>query len=146
MTILELVNIESTKTPLFLELPVPELTYPYLVGNPKKQGSLLSWVEKPTPRNTVLSWGLSCSVEEIVSSMVELTSSRSLSEKWETNYITLEEAKNYFTSLSIDKIQVNDNVITPEDPSLLGSIIIIKGKKYPLIHNVKRGLCFLRGE
>jgi hypothetical protein len=145
MKILEIVELESSKTPLFLELPVPEKTYPYLVGDPKKEKTL-SWVEKPSSRNTVLSWGLGCSVEEIVEGMKDLSFSRSCSEKWETNDITLEQAKNYFSSIGIDKIQVNANLITPQDPTLLGSIIIIKGKKFPLIHNVKRGLCFLKGE
>ena len=37
MKILEIVELESSKTPLFLELPVPEKTYPYLVGDPKKE-------------------------------------------------------------------------------------------------------------
>jgi hypothetical protein len=143
---IEIVNIESNKTPIFLELPVPELTFPYLVGNPKKGGELLSWVEKPSVRSTVLSWGLSCSLEEIEECMQNLAFNRGRSEKWETNDISVEKAKSYFSSIGVDKIQVNDNIITPKDPSLLGSVIVIKGKKYPLIHNVKRGLCFLRGE
>jgi len=145
--ILEIIKLEKKdKTPLFLEIPVPEKTYPYLVGNPKKEGSLLSWAEKPSPRNTILSWGLECKIEEIICEMVEISKKRNNSENWGLNHISIKEAKAYFKDIGIDEVQINNNIISPKDPSLLGSIILIGEKKYPLIHNVRRGLGILEGE
>ena len=44
--ILEIIHMKKTKTPLYIEMPVPEKSFPYLVGNPKKEkNDLLKWVE-----------------------------------------------------------------------------------------------------
>ena len=45
--ILEIIHMKKTKTPLYIEMPVPEKSFPYLVGNPKKENDLLKWVEAP---------------------------------------------------------------------------------------------------
>jgi hypothetical protein len=133
----------SKKAPLFLELPVPPRTFPYLVGNPKEdQGLLLSWAEKPSKNNTVLSWGVEKSIEEIISDLKKITSLRNKTSKWGLNHIYLKDAVQFLKSQGIEEIMRQGNTISPKDPSLLGSIIIIKNKKFPLIHNVSRGLCF----
>ena len=62
--ILEVIHMRKQKTPLMLEMPVPEKSFPYLVGNPKNDESNLKWVEQPSARSTVLSWGRECSLRK----------------------------------------------------------------------------------
>lgn len=135
------------KAPLFLEIPVPPLTFPYLVGNPKKESDrLLSWAEKPSKNNTVLSWGMQVSIEEIIAEVKKLTLERNKTSNWGLDHIYLKDAVQFLKSQGIEEIIKQGNTISPKDPSLLGSIIIIKNRKYPLIHNVSRGLCFFERE
>ena len=48
--------MKKPKSPIMLEMPVPEKSFPYLVGNPKKEG-VLTWVETASTRGTVLFLG-----------------------------------------------------------------------------------------
>lgn len=141
--ILEIIQMKKAKTPLMLEMPVPEKSFPYLVGNPKEGGNLLKWVEAPSVRGTILSWGIECSVEEILSEMERLIKNRGTEEQWGVIQICSNTAGQRMLSLGISETRKVGNAVVPQDPSLLGCIIIIGGKKYPLIHNPSRGITYL---
>jgi hypothetical protein len=143
---LEILEIKNQKPPLLLELPVPEKSFPYLVGNTKDNSLPLTWAEHPSPRNTTISWGVSCSIEEIISCMFTLCKNRGELEKWDNFQICEADAKAHLSQLGITETRlVQGNILIPSDPSLLGSIVIVGNKKYPLIHNPYRGICFLKG-
>lgn len=135
--------MKKAKTPLMLEMPVPEKSFPYLVGNPKKEGGSLKWAEAPSERGTVLSWGLDHTVEEILSDMESLIKNRGNKEQWGVIQICSGTAGQRMLSLGISETRKIGNAVVPLDPSLLGCIIIIGGKKYPLIHNPSRGITYL---
>ncbi len=141
--ILEVIHMRKQKSPLMLEMPVPEKSFPYLVGNPKNDSSNLKWVEQPSARNTVLSWGRECSLEEIVSEMRSMIIERGILEKWDVSHIYINTAEQRMSSLGISEVRQVEDMIVPQDPSLLGCIIVIGTKKYPLIHNPSRGLVVL---
>mgnify|MGYP004010831771 CR=1 FL=1 len=141
--ILEIIHMKKTKTPLYIEMPVPEKSFPYLVGNPKKDNDLLKWVEAPSTRGTVLSWGLECSIEEILSNMERLIKNRGNDNGWEVIQICSNTAGQRMLSLGIPETRKIGNAVVPADPSLLGCVLIIGGKKYPLIHNPSRGITYL---
>lgn len=141
--ILEIIHMKKSKTPLMLEMPVPEKSFPYLVGNPKKDGSLLTWAENPSARGTILSWGQDCSIEDILSEMEILIKERGSDEGWEVIQICSSSASQRMLSLGISETQRVGDVVVPQDPSLLGCIIVIGNKKYPLIHNPSRGITYL---
>lgn len=135
--------MRKQKTPLMLEMPVPEKSFPYLVGNPKNDSSNLTWVEQPSARNTVLSWGRECSLEDIIEEMKSMIINRGNSEKWDVNHIYINTAEQRMSSLGITETRQVEDMIVPQDPSLLGCIVVIGTKKYPLIHNPSRGLVVL---
>lgn len=141
--ILEIIHMRKQKTPLMLEMPVPEKSFPYLVGNPKNDSSNLTWVEQPSARNTVLSWGRECSLEDIIEEMKSMIINRGNSEKWDVNHIYINTAEQRMSSLGITETRQVEDMIVPQDPSLLGCIVVIGTKKYPLIHNPSRGLVVL---
>ena len=141
--ILEIIHMRKSKVPLMLEMPVPEKSFPYLVGNPKNDESNLKWVEQPSARNTVLSWGRECSLEDIVSEMRAMIINRGNLENWDINHIYLNTAEQRMTSLGISEVRQVEDMLVPKDPSLLGCIVVIGTKKYPLIHNPSRGLVVL---
>ena len=140
---IEVVRLKLPKPPVLLELPVPEKSFPYLVGNPRKEGDILRWVEKPSSRGTVVSWGYDCSVDEIIADMIKLIKERGSHENWELNHISEEEARKRMDSVGISETRLLGECVVPQDPSLLGTLIIVGDKKYPLIHNPSRGICFL---
>lgn len=147
--IFEVVQVEvdpQGKTPLFLEIPVPEKTFPYLVGNPKKDSTILRWVEAPSTRGSVLTWGLSCPLSEVVKAMVEMTIERDKSEKWDVAHIQIAQARTRMESLGITETRQVGNLLVPQDPSLLGTILVLKGLLFPVIHNPSRGFCLLHAE
>jgi hypothetical protein len=144
--IFEVVQIEAEphkKNPLFLEIPVPEKTFPYLIGNPKKDAPILRWIEQPSTRGTVLSWGLSSSIEEIVACMVSLVLERDKTDKWDCSHIHIEQAQARMAQVGITETRLVENMLVPKDPSLLGTIILMNGRKFPVIHNPSRGFCLL---
>ena len=139
---LEIVKLKG-KAPLLLEVSVPPLCYPYLVGNPKGEG-LLTWAEKPSPKDTVFTWGVQASLEQIFSEMIRLSLVRSDHEAWGIRQESFEMAEKRLHSLGITELEVSDKVIHPKDPSLLGTILMVENKCFPVIHNVSRGLCVLK--
>ena len=134
------------KTPLMLEVDVPPLCKPLLVGNPNKDSSLLRWVESPSKRGTVLTWGQDCSVETILVSMIEMSIERSSKEGWGIEQESLEKAISRMKSLGVDQVDHKDGLVFPSDPSMLGSIVVVGDRVFPVIHNVRRGFCLLKGE
>lgn len=139
--------MKNQKAPVLLEMPVPEKSFPYLVGNHKKGEAPLRWVETPSNRNTILSWGISCSIQEIVDCMLNLTKERALKEQWGSVQIYEAQGKAHMSRLGIEETTlIKGEILVPTDPSLLGSILIIGTQKYPLIHNPSRGICFIQGD
>lgn len=141
--ILEIIHMKKAKSPLMLEIPVPEKSFPYLVGNPKKEGGVLTWVETPSARGTILSWGQDCSVEDCISEMKKTIKIRGTEEGWDLIHIYTNTAEQRMMSVGISETRKVEDMVVPKDPSLLGCIIIIGDKKYPLIHNPSRGITFL---
>ncbi len=138
---LEIVRLKG-KQPLFLEANVPPLCYPYLVGNPKGEG-FLKWVEKPTAKETILTWGVEATIEQILAEMIRLTLDRSEVEGWGVRQKSFNLAEKRLKDLGVNDLEVSNKLIYPKDPSLLGTILISEKKCFPIIHNVSRGLCVL---
>lgn len=130
------------KTPVFMEVEVPPKCMPLLVGNPKGSG-LLKWVEQPSNRESVLTWGIEASVSEVIETMVGYALARSEKEQWGVMQESYTSAEQRLNDLGIDEIITTDNVVHPRDPSMLGTVIVAGGKCFPVIHNVSRGLCVL---
>jgi len=129
----------TSKTPLLLEIQVPPLCFPILVGDPK--GNILRWIERPSKNNTVISWGISVTEDEIHRVMLKMVDE--FSDLWEIHQKTLEDAKNRMNRLGIEEITQIDNLVIPLDPSLLGTLVYVGDKIFPVIHNISRGLCIL---
>ena len=130
------------KTPVFMEVEVPPKCMPLLVGNPKGSG-LLKWVEQPSNRESVLTWGIEASVSEVIETMVGYALARSEKEQWGVMQESYTSAEQRLNDLGIEEIITTDNVVHPRDPSMLGTVIVAGGKCFPVIHNVSRGLCVL---
>jgi hypothetical protein len=130
------------KTPVFMEVDVPPKCKPLLVGNPKGDG-LLKWVEQPSTRESVLTWGIKASVNEVLEAMVSLTTQRGEKEQWGIKQSSFSEAEQRMNDLGINEVITTNNVVHPRDPSMLGTIIVAGGKCFPVIHNASRGLCIL---
>jgi hypothetical protein len=75
--------------------------------------------------------------------MREMIINRGNSEKWDVNHIYINTAEQRMSSLGISETRQVEDMIVPQDPSLLGCIVVIGTKKYPLIHNPSRGLVVL---
>ena len=144
--ILEIVKLTLPKKPVFLEVPVPEKSFPYLVGNPLKEGPILKWVEKPTTRKSVMSWGYECEMQDIISCMTEMIKMRGAQENWDVIHISLEQAVNRMKKVGIEDTQQIGQLLVPKDPSLLGSVLVVGNLKFPVIHNPSRGITFLSNQ
>ena len=130
--------------PLFLEAQVPPLCTPLLVGDPKGR-ALLKWVEKPSVKDTILTWGLEATLEEVIDAMVEMACARDKLDDWGISQPTVQNAQARMEALGVDEVSVSGNLVHPTDPTLLGSIIVIGGKCFPVLHNIRRGLCVIEG-
>ena len=140
---IEIVELQSNgKTPLFLEEDVPPKCMPLLVGNPKGN-SLLKWVEQPSNRESVLTWGIEASVKDVIDSMIELTLERSEKENWSVKQDSFSSAEKRMNDLGISEVITTENIVHPKDSSMLGTVIVSGKKCFPVIHNVSRGLCVL---
>lgn len=129
----------TNKTPLVLELQVPSLCSPILVGDPK--GGILRWVERPSKNNTVMSWGLPNTEEEIVKAM--LYKALEFSSLWGIRQKSLESARARMNQLGIEDVVQNGQFVVPSDPGLLGTLVYVGDKIFPVIHNISRGFCVL---
>ena len=130
------------KTPVFMEVEVPPKCMPLLVGNPKGSG-ILKWVEQPSNRESVLTWGIDASVNEVIEAMLGITLDRSEKEQWGIKQGSFTDAEQRLNELGINEVITTDNVVHPKDPSMLGTIIVAGGKCFPVIHNASRGICVL---
>lgn len=140
---LEIVKLKGN-APLLLEVSVPPLCVPLLVGNPKGT-SLLTWVERASSKDTIMTWGIEATPEAILSEMVKMALDRSSSEGWGVRQKSFADAEKRLLSLGIDQIQVSNTLVHPKAPSLLGSLILAGNKCFPVIHNIGRGLCVVSG-
>lgn len=140
---IEIVELKvKDKTPLFLEVDVPPKCMPLLVGSPKGE-TLLKWVEKPSNRESVLTWGVEAPVKEVIEAMLRIALDRSEKEQWGIKQDSFTNAEQRLNELGIDEVITTNNVVHPKDPSMLGTIIVAGGKCFPVIHNVSRGICVL---
>jgi hypothetical protein len=140
---IEILKLKKSKTPLVLEVDVPPLCRPLLVGNPSKD-SVLRWVEAPSKRDTVLTWGQECPVEETVARMVTMVIERGAKEGWGIEQPSLASAVERLRSLGITEVESKEGLVYPKDPSFLGSVIVIGDRSFPVLHNVRRGFCVVR--
>lgn len=135
----EVIRMESKKTPLAIEVEVPPKCSPILVGNPKTD-SLLRWVESPSRRGTVMSWGFPVKDAPILKEVLNMTLERSQSEGWGVIQGSLQLATERLKDLGIEEVESTNQVVHPKDPTLLGSLIIIGDMCFPVIHNARRAL------
>jgi hypothetical protein len=143
MKMIEIVELKvKDKTPLFLEVDVPPKCMPLLVGDPKGE-TLLKWVEKPSNRESVLTWGIEASVKEVIEAMLGIALDRSEKEHWGIKQGSFTDAEQRLNELGIDEVTTTNNVVHPKDPSMLGTVIVAGGKCFPVIHNASRGICVL---
>jgi len=139
---IEILRLKKSKTPLVLEVDAPPLCKPLLVGDPK--GGVLKWVETPSKRNTVLTWGQECSIEEAVARMLSMVIERGKVEGWGVEQPTLASAVERLQSLGIREVESREGIVFPKDPSFLGSMILIGDRLFPVLHNVRRGICVVK--
>lgn len=140
---IEIVELQvKGKTPVFMEVEVPPKCMPILVGNPKGDG-LLKWVEQPSNRESVLTWGIDASVGEVVEAMVGLALERGKKDSWGVKQDSFSHAEQRMNELGIEGLNTTNNVVHPKDPSMLGTVIVAGGKCFPVIHNASRGICVL---
>ncbi len=142
---IEILEIQvKGKTPLFLEVEVPPKCMPLLVGAPKGDG-LLKWVEQPSNRGSVLTWGVEATVKDVLEAMVSHTLDRSKKDDWGVKQESFSSAEQRMNDLGIEEVVSTDNMVHPRDSSMLGTVIVAGGKCFPVIHNASRGLCVLEG-
>ena len=139
--LVEIMRIKG-EAPLFLEAQVPPLCSPILVGDPKGN-SLMRWVEKASSRGTVYTWGVEATLDQVVGLMVSMAQSRSFKEGWGVDQLDTGKAKDRLKVLGVDEISVSGNLVHPTDPTLLGTVVLIGGKCFPILHNTRRALCVL---
>lgn len=140
---IEIVRLKSKgKTPLFMEVDVPPMCKPLLVGSSKD--GLLRWAESPSNRNTILTWGQESSIEEVLTEMVKMTLERGLEENWGVHQVDEKSALGRMSGVGIEDVIVKEGLVFPKDPSVLGSLIIMDNKLFPVLHNVKRGICVIK--
>lgn len=140
---LEIVKLTGNE-PLVLEVQVPPLCFPFLVGNPKGEG-LLTWVEKASPKETIFTWGVEATPEKIIEEMLKIALNRSSLEGWGIQQPSFQLAEKRLHDLGIEEITTSGKIIHPKDPSLLGTLIVGGKKCFPIIHNISRGLCVIGG-
>ena len=140
---IEIVELQvKGKTPVFMEVEVPPKCKPLLVGAPKGD-ALLKWVEQPSNRESVLTWGIEASVKEVIEAMLGIALVRSEKEQWGIKQGSFTDAEHRLNELGITEVTTTDNIVHPKDPSMLGTVIVAGGKCFPVIHNVSRGICVL---
>ena len=140
---IEIVELQvKGKTPVFMEVDVPPKCRPLLVGNPKGD-DLLKWVEKPSNRGTVLTWGVNANISDVLEAMLTLAQDRSRKEEWGIRQKSFADAEQRLNELGIDEVSITANVVHPKAPSMLGTVIVAGGKCFPVIHNISRGICTL---
>lgn len=139
----EIVKIENKKAPLFLEVPVPPHCVPILVGGSKN--STLKWADRATAKQTILTWSVDSSIEDISKLCLQYIYDRAMQDEWDCFALSEEEAIKKVKSHGIEKVKRIDNMIVSQEPDLLGTIIIFENKFYPVIHNSIRAICFIEG-
>lgn len=138
-------KMKTGKIPLMIEVNVPPLCKPLLVGNPKGDG-LLKWVESPSSKGTVLTWGQDCSVEDILVSMIEMVSIRESKEQWGVSQPDTTSAIHRLQEQGIAEVVVKSGLVFPKESSLLGSVVVAGDRVFPVIHNISRAFCIVEGD
>lgn len=133
----------KSKMPMVLELPVPNCA-PYLVGNPKQSVSALKWVEDFPKSGKVFCWGLDLSLDDLLPQLKQLI----LDRFDDLSFPSIEDAQNHLQELGLGDSECVQGFVVPKDASLFGSVIVfdnsITTKLFPVIHNAKTGVCFIK--
>jgi len=146
--LLQTMKMAQTKQPLMLSIDVPPLCTPVLVGNHRgvREGDRLRWVESLPKSGQVLTWRVPYPEEGVlIDEIIDKTVNRALEEGWDVLQQDFESAKRYLNSLGIEEVRQIGNLVVPKDPSLLGTLIISNNFCFPVIHNLKRGICIIQG-
>lgn len=123
-----------------MEIKVPPKCSPILVGFPSDNGNL-RWVEQPSNRDTVLTWGLEEDPLKVFQMILEEIKTRS--SEWGIIQSDLDSAVKRMNDLGIDDVESDDNLVYAKDVSLFGSMILSGGKVFPVIHNAPRAITII---
>lgn len=136
-----MIELKTKKTPTVMEIKVPPKCSPILVAFPSEDGSL-RWVDQPSSRETVLTWGLESDPLTVFRMIIDKIRERA--DEWDIEQSDLTRARERMSDLGIDEIDSEGNLVFPKDPSLFGSMILSGGKVFPVIHNASRALCVIK--
>lgn len=123
-----------------MEIKVPPKCSPILVAFPSDNGNL-RWVEKPSNRDTVLTWGLEEDPIKVFQMILDEIKSRST--EWSIVQSDLDSAVKRMSDLGIDEVDSDENLVYAKDVSLFGSMILSGGKVFPVIHNAPRAITII---
>ena len=76
--------------------------------------------------------------------MVSMVIERGRVEGWGVEQPTLASAIERLQSLGIREVESREGIVFPKDPSFLGSMILIGDRLFPVLHNVRRGVCIVK--
>lgn len=123
-----------------MEIKVPPKCSPILVAFPSDNGNL-RWVERPSNRDTVLTWGLEEDPLKVFQMILEEIKTRS--SEWSIIQSDLDSAVKRMNDLGIDEVESDENLVYAKDVSLFGSMILSGGKVFPVIHNAPRAITII---
>lgn len=123
-----------------MEIKVPPKCSPILVAFPSDNGNL-RWVERPSNRDTVLTWGLEEDPLKVFQMILEEIKTRS--SEWSIIQSDLGSAVKRMNDLGIDEVESDENLVYAKDVSLFGSMILSGGKVFPVIHNAPRAITII---
>lgn len=135
-----MIELKTKKTPMMMEIKVPPKCSPILVAFPSDNGNL-RWVEKPSNRDTVLTWGLEEDPIKVFQMILDEIKSRST--EWSIVQSDLDSAVKRMSDLGIDEVDSDENLVYAKDVSLFGSMILSGGKVFPVIHNAPRAITII---
>lgn len=125
---------------MMMEIKVPPKCSPILVAFPSDNGNL-RWVERPSNRDTVLTWGLEEDPLKVFQMILEEIKTRS--SEWSIIQSDLGSAVKRMNDLGIDEVESDENLVYAKDVSLFGSMILSGGKVFPVIHNAPRAITII---
>lgn len=135
-----MIELKTKKTPMMMEIKVPPKCSPILVAFPSDNGNL-RWVERPSNRDTVLTWGLEEDPLKVFQMILEEIKTRS--SEWSIIQSDLGSAVKRMNDLGIDEVESDENLVYAKDVSLFGSMILSGGKVFPVIHNAPRAITII---
>jgi hypothetical protein len=125
---------------MMMEVKVPPKCNPILVAFPSDNGNL-RWVEKPSNKDTVMTWGIEEDPLKVFQMVLEEIKTRS--SEWSIIQSDLDSAVKRMNDLGIDEVESDENLVYAKDVTLFGSMILSGGKVFPVIHNAPRAISIL---